>query len=286
MTIANRFITSTIGLIAAAIVALGATVALAQDQPAAPTAARQPESITVPLSRPGEPISMHIDIISARIEVIGEERKDVALAITLGGGRRKIVTPSGAKTLAGGGAGLEINERDNRVSIESDGPPNPVSIVARVPRRAKLDLSTVNDGEIIVRDIIGDLQLENVNGPITATNINGTVIAESVNAPVSVGLAAVAPGGATSVSTLNGDITLTLPSNVKTELHLDSGRGEINSDFELDIKPAKPLIERNEHRGGVSVKMEDVVVATVNGGGPVIRIKTFNGDIKLSKGTG
>ena len=286
MTIANRFITSTIGLIAAAIVALGATVALAQDQPAAPTAARQPESITVPLSRPGEPISMHIDIISARIEVIGEERKDVALAITLGGGRRKIVTPSGAKTLAGGGAGLEINERDNRVSIESDGPPNPVSIVARVPRRAKLDLSTVNDGEIIVRDIIGDLQLENVNGPITATNINGTVIAESVNAPVSVGLAAVAPGGATSVSTLNGDITLTLPSNVKTELHVDSGRGEINSDFELDIKPAKPLIERNEHRGGVSVKMEDVVVATVNGGGPVIRIKTFNGDIKLSKGTG
>ena len=282
MTIANRFITSTIGLIAA----LGATAVLAQDQPAAPTAARQPESITVPLSRPGEPISMHIDIISARIEVIGEERKDVALAITLGGGRRKIVTPSGAKTLAGGGAGLEINERDNRVSIESDGPPNPVSIVARVPRRAKLDLSTVNEGEIIVRDIIGDLQLENVNGPITATNINGTVIAESVNAPVTVGLAAVAPGGATSVSTLNGDITLTLPSNVKTELHLDSGRGEINSDFELDIKPAKPLIERTEHRGGVSVKMEDVVVATVNGGGPVIRIKTFNGDIKLSKGTG
>ena len=282
MTIANRFITSTIGLIAA----LGATAVLAQDQPAAPTAARQPESITVPLSRPGEPISMHIDIISARIEVIGEERKDVALAITLGGGRRKIVTPSGAKTLAGGGAGLEINERDNRVSIESDGPPNPVSIVARVPRRAKLDLSTVNEGEIIVRDIIGDLQLENVNGPITATNINGTVIAESVNAPVTVGLAAVAPGGATSVSTLNGDITLTLPSNVKTELHLDSGRGEIASDFELDIKPAKPLIERNEHRGGVSVKMENVVVATVNGGGPVIRIKTYNGDIKLSKGAG
>jgi hypothetical protein len=281
MTIANRFITcSAIGLIA-----LGATAALAQDQRAAP-AAGQPESITVPLSRPGEPMSMHIDIISAHIEVIGEERKDVSLAITMTGGQRKIVTPSGPKTLVGGGAGLEINERDNRVSIESDGPPNPIKIVARVPRRTKLDLSTVNDGEIVVRDIVGDLQLENVNGPITATNINGTVIAESVNAEVVVGLAAVASGGATSLSTLNGDITLTLPSNVKTELHLDSGRGEIASDFELDIKPAKPLIERNEHRGGVSVKMENVVVATVNGGGPVIRIKTYNGDIKLSKGAG
>jgi hypothetical protein len=279
MNIVNSFTRAAITLAAM----LGAGAAPGQDQTVASAPAAQPETITVPLSRPGEPMSMHIDIISARIEVIGEERKDVSLAVTLFGGRRKITTPSGAKTLTGGGSGLEINERDNRVSIESDGPPNRIAIVARVPRRAKLDLSTVNDGEIIVRDIVGDLQMENVNGPITATNINGTVIAESVNAPVVVGLAAVAPGGATSVSTLNGDITLMLPANVKTELHLDSGRGEINSDFELDVKPAKPLIERNERRGGVSVKMENVIVANVNGGGPVIRVKTYNGDIKLAK---
>lgn len=280
MNTAKFFIRTTIALAAA----LGAAVAPAQTPPAAP-AQVQPETINVPLSRPGEPISMRIDILSARIEVVGEERKDVSLAVTLTGGRRKIVTPSGAKTLAGGGAGLEIHERDNRVSIESDGPPDRITIVARVPRRAKLDLSTTNDGEIIVRDIVGDLQLENVNGPITATNVNGSVIAESVNAPIVVGLAAVAPGGATSVSSLNGDITLMLPANAKTELHLDSGQGEIVSDFELDVKPSKPLIERNEGRGGVSVRMENVVVANINGGGPVIRVKTLNGDIKLSKGT-
>lgn len=280
---AKHFTRSTIALAAALIGAPGA--AIAADQNPAP-AQIQPETISIPLSRPGEPMSMHIDILMARIEVIGEERKDVALTVTLSSGRRKIVTPSGAKSLAGGGAGLEINERDNRVSIESDGPPDRVAIVARVPRRAKLDLSTTNDGEIIVRDIVGDLQLENVNGPITAININGSVIAESVNAPIAVGLAAVAPGGATSVSSLNGDITLTLPASAKTELHLDSGRGEIVSDFELDMKPSKPLIERNERRGGVSVHMENVVVATINGGGPVIRVKTLNGNVKLSKGPG
>ena len=148
--------------------------------------------------------------------------------------------PSGAKTLSGGGSGLEISERDNRVSIESEGAPNPITIVARVPRRADLNLSTTNDGEIVVRDIVGDLQLENINGPITATNITGSVIAESVNNPITVGLSGVAAGGATSLSSLNGDITLTLPANAKAELHLDSARGEIVSDFELDVKPSKP----------------------------------------------
>jgi hypothetical protein len=268
MNIAKHCIRTTIALsVLATAAAFGqATVAAAAPAPAQV----QPETITIPLSRPGEPMSMSIDILSARMEVIGEERKDVALTVTL----------------SGGGSGLEITERDNRVSIESDAPPSPITIVARVPRRTQLNLSTTNDGAITVRDIVGDLELENINGPITATNINGSVIAESVNNPITVGLTSVAAGGATSLSSLNGDITLTLPASAKAELHLDSSRGEIISDFELDVKPSKPRVERNETRGGVSVTMEDVIVATVNGGGPVIRVKTLNGTIKIAKGGG
>jgi hypothetical protein len=284
MNTAQSFITRAAILLTAAAVAAGA-LGQTQAQRAAP-AQMQPETINIPLSRPGEPMSLRIDILSARMEVIGEERKDVELTVTLSAGRRKIVTPSGAKMLAGGGAGLEISERDNRVSVESDLPTSPVAIVARVPRRAKLDLSTVNESEIVVRDIVGDLQLENVNGPITATNITGSVIAESVNNPIKVGLSGVAAGAATSLSSLNGDITLTLPAATRAEFHLDTAQGEITSDFELDIKPSKPLIERKEVRGGVSVRMEDVIVATVNGGGPVIRVKTLNGSIKIAKGGG
>jgi hypothetical protein len=281
MNIAHRFIPRTAIVLAAV---FGAAAAPGQNQATIPRS--QPEAITVPLSRPGELMTMRIDILTARIEVIGEERKDVELTVTLHGGRRKIVTPSGTKTLTGGGSGLEVTERDNRISIDSDAGPNPMTIVARVPRRANLKLSTTNDGEIIVRNIVGDLQLENINGPITATNITGSVIAETVNTPISVGLTAVSAGGATSLSSLNGDVTLTLPAAAKAEMHLDSARGEIVSDFELDVKPTKPVVERTQGRGGVSVRMEDIIVATVNGGGPVIRVKTLNGNIKLAKSAG
>src|SRR5215207_3074299 len=146
MNTANRFIIRTAIALAAV---LGTAVAFGQAQSPPPAPAQtQPETINIPLSRPGEPISMEIDILSARMQVIGEERKDVSLTVTLSGGRRKIVMPSGAKMLSGGGAGLEISERDNRVSVESNAPPSPIAIVARVPRRASLTLSTVNDGEI------------------------------------------------------------------------------------------------------------------------------------------
>src|SRR6476659_4599472 len=138
MNTAKHFIRTTIAL--ASVFAAGAAFGQAKVTTAAAEPAQvQPETITIPLSRPGEPMSMSIDILSARMEIIGEERKDVALTVTLSGGRRKIVTPSGAKMLSGGGSGLEITERDNRVSIESDAPPSPITIVARVPRRAQLN---------------------------------------------------------------------------------------------------------------------------------------------------
>jgi hypothetical protein len=241
------------------------------------------EMITVPLSRPGEPVTLEIGILSARIEVIGEDRKDAQFAITMAGGERKVKTPSGLKSLAGGGGALSVEEEDNMISIDSDTRSEKIEIVARIPRRADLELSTVNNGEIIVRDVTGALQLENVNGPITATNINGSVIAESVNEAITVAFAGVSANGATSLSSLNGDITVSVPANSGLEFRVDNSEGQIESDFELDLKASKPIIERSEGRGGVTVKVEDSIVATINGGGPVIKLKTLNGDIRIAK---
>jgi hypothetical protein len=50
------------------------------------------------------------------------------------------------------------------------------------------------------------------------------------------------------------------------------------------VKPSKTVVDRKEGREGVSVRLESIIVATVNGGGPVIRMKTLNGDIKITKG--
>jgi len=74
-----------------------------------------------------------------------------------------------------------------------------------------------------------------------------------------------------------------LPTNAKVQLHLDNAGGEIFSDFEVEVKPSKPVIERSSDRGGVSVRVESIIIADINGGGSVIKLKTLNGDIKISK---
>lgn len=245
------------------------------------TAQDAPQMITVPLSSPGEPLVLEIDILSARIEVIGEDRDDVELAVTVEQGSRKIVTPSGTKTLTTGAYSMEVDEEDNRVTVDTDWRTDKVNVVARIPRRADLELSTTNDGEIFVRDVTGSLHLDNTNGPITASGIRGSVIAESVNDTIDVSFASIDPDSAMSFETINGDITLGLTSQSGAELHIDSARGEIMSDFEVDVQPSKPTVERRTDRGGMEVRVESVIIANVNGGGPVIKLKSLNGNILI-----
>lgn len=251
---------------------LSAVPALAQNRP---------QIINIPLSRPGEPITLDIGILSARIEVIGEERDDAEFAVSVASGQRKIITPSGTKPVLGGGYSLEVDEEDNYISVDTDWRANKVDIVARIPRQANLELSTTNNGEILVSNVSGKLQLENTNGPITATNISGSAIAETVNADIEIGFVEIDGSEAMSLISLNGNLSLGLPDDAGVELHIDTAEGDIYSDFEVDVRPAEPLIERRDDRGGVEVRVESVIVAHVNGGGPVIRLKTLNGDIKI-----
>lgn len=242
-----------------------------------------PQVINIPLSRPGEPLTLDISILSARIEVIGEDREDAQFEVSVQESSRKIVTPSGTKDLKAAAFSLEVDEEDNHISVDTDWRAERIGLVARIPRRADLEISTTNDGEILVSNISGTLQLENTNGPITARNISGSVIAESVNDHIDVSLTSISEDSAMSFETINGDLTLGLPAQAGVQLHIDSAGGEIVSDFEVDVQPSKPVVERRTDRGGMEVRMESVIIANINGGGPVIKLKTLHGDIQVRK---
>ena len=237
----------------------------------------------VVLSRPGEPLTLDIDLLSARIEVIGEDREDAMFEVSVTTSSRKIITPSGTKTIVGGSYELEIDEDDNEIDVDADWRAEHVSIVARIPRRADLELETVNDGEIIVSNVTGNLQLSNVNGPISATGIAGSVIAESVNQAIDVGFSRLDEANASSFESINGDLTVRLPANAGAVFHLDTSQGEMTSDFEVEILPNEPTIEREDGANSMSLRIENVIKARVNGGGPVVRMKTLHGDIHIGR---
>ena len=80
---------------------------------------------------------------SAHITIIGEDRTDAEFEVSIEEGERVIVTPSGPQSLSSAGYAFEIDERDNQISVDTDWRDNKVVLVARIPKAADLEISTM-----------------------------------------------------------------------------------------------------------------------------------------------
>jgi hypothetical protein len=85
---------------------------------------------------------------------------------------------------------------------------------------------------------------------------------------------------------LNGDIDVTFPADLKANVSIRSDRGDVFSDFDVQLKAAasQPVVEDSREKGGkYRVKIDKTVHGTINGGGPEIQFTNFQGQIYIRK---
>lgn len=181
-----------------------------------------------------------------------------------------------------GRASFLVRRLDDRCTCEPwrrwDGYVVAYDIELRVPGDAALDLSTVNDGEIVVDGVRGDFRIAHVNGPVTLRALRGAGRASTVNGELDVAFAAV-PMTETAFETVNGDISVTFPSALSGDLEFKTMRGEIWTDFDTTPLPMRSVDERSTSRGRVVFHAERHTSVRVASGGPTHAFETLNGDI-------
>ncbi len=241
-----------------------------------------PEALAVSLSRPGEPVRLvasatwggiHVEGYDGREVRLWPEREEAVEREEREGGLRKIPNVSFS---------LTAEEEDNEVRVRVDG-----QVVRQlfvwVPRRASLNLSTVNGGEISVEGVSGELELTNADGEIVARRIRGCVIAHTANGGIVVDLEQVAPGLPMSFSTLHGDVEVTLPASTEADLVIKSTHGDIFTDFDVQWSSRPPELVGERVGGRYQIRFEQYVRGSINGGGPQLRFQTFEGDVHVRK---
>jgi len=124
----------------------------------------------------------------------------------------------------------------------------------------------------------GDVTVDGAGGPVTANTGNGVVHAYTSTGPVTastgngdidVRMQNLPTHGAMEFTTGNGNVTVTVPAAFAALLDADTGHGRIESDFPLTITGGR--LEPSHVR------------ATINGGGPRLRLSSGNGDLVLRK---
>lgn len=243
------------------------------------------ETVTVPLSNPGKPGHLKIGLTSGSITVKGYSGKDVIVQATARGRRgnnrrNKSKSKGGLKRISVNSLEFSAEEYDNTVVVRSSASKT-VDFEIQVPKNFSLKLRATNNGKIYVENVNGAMDVSNTNGPITLQDVSGSVSADALNRDIKVTFVKVTPDTPMAFSSLNGDIDVTFPEDFKADIKVKSDRGEIFTDFDLKEKPTEAKVTKGESERGNTfrVKVEKWIVGTINGGGPEVLFKNFNGDV-------
>ncbi len=155
--------------------------------------------------------------------------------------------------------------------------------VIKVPMNMRLHLATVNEGDVQVKDVRGEMELNNVNGSIFVEQARSATQAYTVNGKVEVSYA-VNPVKPSSYKTINGSITVRYQEGFNADLYFKSMMGKYYTDFD-GIETLNGTVEKNTDKSGKGTvyKLNKNVGVRIGNGGKDMRFETLNGDIYIKK---
>jgi hypothetical protein len=203
------------------------------------------------------------------ISVRGENRSDILVrACVQTWGNTAEEAQSLAKSIrieTGGSVRAEGASEENGWSV---------SYQILVPRNTNLKLTTLNGG-IGIESVDGTIEFDAKNGGIHLSNLAGDVKGRTTNGGLHIELAGNTwKGNGLDVETTNGGVHLSMSENYAARFETRT----VNGGFKSDITSLAVEREKDENgyrKQGVNISRD------INGGGPLVRVITTNGGVKI-----
>lgn len=243
---------------------------------------------------PGADNTIIVDNFFGSVNVTGYDGDEIHLNI-----RKKIKASSERKIeTAKKKVKLDITEEDdmieffveghfrrhNRDSISWFGYKRPGYIVyfdfdLKIPRETHIEVKTVNDGDITIKNVDGDYIVNNVNSSINMENISGSGDVYTVNGSVMIDFEK-NPRADCEFGSLNGKVTLNFMPKLDADFRLKTFNGAFFSDFPVSHLPTNAKIS-TEGNYKKTYKIDKTTNVRIGNGGPTINLKGFNGDMYI-----
>ena len=180
-------------------------------------------------------------------------------------------------------ARIEVNATEENIRIRTEYPddnqnfrggegrydnPAKVEYTLTIPRKAVLESIEVVNGPIDIDGVEGNVKASSINGPLTARGLMGEAKLSTVNGPLQATFMQLDESKAISLASVNGNLTLVIPSNANASVRAGTVHGGISSDFGLKVK----------HGEYVGHSLD----GQIGTGGPRIKLGNVNGAIKIT----
>lgn len=224
---------------------------------------------TYPLNPNGR---VSLSNINGSIEVVAWDRNEVRVEATK--------TADSAETMAL--MEIKVRSTPERLSIDVDlsgaraiwrrndvGRKAVIDFKISVPRTAILnEVETVN-GSVSVANLTNFTKISAVNGAVTARNLRGNANLSTVNGDVNCEFDRAEAGTKIALNTVNGRVSLTLPSDINATIKADTLNGNIVNDFGLPVRKGE-YVGRDLY-GRIGTGEVDIKLDSVNGQLSILR---------------
>ena len=179
------------------------------------------------------------------------------------------------------GIGLNVSTKGTKIIVSgvskssADG-----HYTIKVPKglSCKIDYnSPFAHDDLKINGFSGELEISTMNSDIFLESVTGPLLLNSINGDINIAFSNVNQKAPISITTINGEIDVTIPAGTAAELSMSSLQGEIYTDFDIDFK------QKYEKEGLTYVGGGQDVEGNINGGGVDILLKTINDNIYLRK---
>lgn len=180
-------------------------------------------------------------------------------------------------------AKIQVNSTEEYIKIETDYPynnmnfrsderrtenPAIVEYSLTVPRQAVLESIELVNGSLDIDGVEGNVKASSINGRLVARGLAGEAKLSTVNGPLQAVFARLDDTKPLTLGSVNGPVTLVIPSNANASVRASNVHGGISTDFNLPVK-------RGEYIG-------NSLDGQIGTGGPKIKLSNVNGPIKVT----
>ena len=180
-------------------------------------------------------------------------------------------------------ARIEVTSTEENIRIKTEYPeqnqsfhkddrryenPAIVEYTLTVPRKATLESIELVNGPLDIEGVEGNVKASSINGPVTARGLMGEAKLSTVNGPLQATFTQLDESKAISLGSVNGSVTLVIPSDSNASVRAGTVHGSISNDFGMQIK----------HGEYVGHSLD----GQIGTGGPRIKLGNVNGAIRIT----
>lgn len=146
--------------------------------------------------------------------------------------------------------------------------PATVEYSLTIPRKAALESIELINGSLDIEGAEGSVKASSINGRVTTRGLLGDVKLSTINGQLNATFTRLEESRPISLSSVNGSVTLVIPSDANASIRADTVHGGISNDFGIKVKHGE-YVGQN-------------LAGQIGTGGPRIKLGNVNGAVSIN----